>query len=465
MDGMGQRRADSDWIETPSDLLSELEQEFEGRYKYPDPRVDALASIRDRVDVSDAEFQEIAKDLEESPGQWVHHLLEELAEPMNPEFRSFLLDEDRVLAAELNTGEIEGATLRAANGGWLIVVSRGLMYFVYNVVRALCVHLRYDGQPAVSGANRAGDLIGPNLDWFVTTGVPLGVEFEIDPIQLKAAVRLATSAERFVIAHEIGHQIQGHVDEGTHSAILGNREVEVINLSKHQEHEADVAGASLIVEGSRYGETFDPLFAYAGIELFFHSLDLWEGTLGYPESDTHPAAAERLSVVRDALEANVTPDEFKAVTNLADCFADVLEPERERILSAERRADALNRQEEFDLFLDKLLRRFSNGDSSSVQGFYQEFCAHQMDFHPEVICRGLGTQLNEGLALGFSRGTGDQPFDPDARMVLLLDFLGSHTLLRYAIGDWVEPELAEAIASSDTELERDGLSLGATADE
>lgn len=440
---------------TPTDLLEELKAELESSLTLPDPRGPGLRKIRPRIDVSDSDFDEIVRDFESNPGWWVQNRLEHLARPMDSEFRDFLLDKESVLVAELNTGSVNACAIKAPNGGWLIALNRGLLSFFYGVTRALSTHMRVEGEPAdIQPGSRAGVHMAVTYDWYVATGLAVGSEFAVTPLQLNLASQLATAAETFVLAHEIAHHYLGHVQVARLKTLrLGQHEVDVMETRREHEHEADIVGLRLVLEASRDGGELDPPIAYAGAELALRSLQVLDEYRGIPVPTTHPTSAERVRILREALQANVTPDEFSYLTDIADSFGEVFEVEAEHVVSRDRRQRALARRPEFEEFLGSLVDRYASENRDQHRQFYAEFLARQMDFHPEVICLAVATELEMAGEAAYGNDGHVADFQAMARLMLLLRFLGLHWLLRFAVSHRIDPELGEILRTADEEPE------------
>jgi hypothetical protein len=174
-----------------------------------------------------------------------------------------------------------------------IEVDVGTISFIYDFARGLGEFVTEDGTPVpitdvpdtlASVVNR----MRYATDWYVSrlplTGVlPLG---EAPLWRKEWAVAIATAAERFVIAHELGHAIL-HAERGA----ADDEE------RRAREQEADLFGLRVVLAADREEENPDGpgAFAYAGALFYLAIMELAEAYTDHRYSDvSHPHAGDRL---------------------------------------------------------------------------------------------------------------------------------------------------------------------------
>ncbi|MBB4714567.1 hypothetical protein ACIQNT_25575 [Streptomyces luteogriseus] len=135
------------------------------------------------------------------------------------------------------------------------------------------------------------------------------------------AAFLLEGLEFFVLGHEYGHVLAGHLADGHGPRrLLGadDGEVTEVTWKWEQEHEADLLGWHLCM--SVMTEECDLAVAHAGVELFFSACETLERALSmlitgrsdvHRSSATHPPVAERRDVLqmslRELYEGEVEP--------------------------------------------------------------------------------------------------------------------------------------------------------------
>jgi len=150
-----------------------------------------------------------------------------------------------VFVGDFPTGSLN-AEVRRTEHGYLILVNSGLSYFFRQVLVALCMR-----DPV--GADEL-ELISQAIAAYVLHRDPAAGP---QPVAGGHAAMLSHALQRacgdFVVAHEFGHLLAGHLDvPAARSRMLpvhGGREVAVIDKSWQQEFEADAIGFSLLLGG------------------------------------------------------------------------------------------------------------------------------------------------------------------------------------------------------------------------
>lgn len=150
-----------------------------------------------------------------------------------------------VFVGDFPTGSLN-AEARRTKHGYLILVNSGLSYFFRQVLVALCMR-----DPV---GPKELDIISQAIAAYILHRDPAAGP---QPVAGGAAALLSYALQRacgdFVVAHEFGHLLAGHLDmPGARSRMLplqGGKEVDVIDKSWRQEYEADAIGFSLLVGG------------------------------------------------------------------------------------------------------------------------------------------------------------------------------------------------------------------------
>ncbi|MEH1833142.1 MAG: hypothetical protein V7L29_13960 [Nostoc sp.] len=114
------------------------------------------------------------------------------------------------------------------------------------------------------------------------------------------AEMLAISAEVFVVGHEFGHIIDGHLDELQNlRGVVPDKNIEMISRSHSQEYIADIVGNGVVttVSASLEGPLQD--YFLQGAQFFFYCNFILESFTKFltPEisfPDTHPSTVERM---------------------------------------------------------------------------------------------------------------------------------------------------------------------------
>ena len=202
-------------------------------------------------------------------------------------------------------------------------------------------HLRSDGAPV----RRMGEL----LEAYVCHGDPhVAEQYLMGNPGLAVANIFRRTAEQFVLAHEYGHLIGGHLAiERAAAGSPAMAEVHGIPQDWQQEYEADFLGTLLTAQANA-SKGFDLALAYAGVDLAFTAIALVEravalSTTGDAErrasTDSHPPATSRRHTMRLALES-LTDDEkqvegarglAEALEQIGDMFWAEIAPRFEQI--------------------------------------------------------------------------------------------------------------------------------------
>jgi hypothetical protein len=221
----------------------------------------------------------------------------------------------------------EALTSRVGEG-FAIEVNSGLPRFFYELSRALCLRCEIRSQTGELIFNSSvsfeetSELIASVFRQFMQTDLVLPSSHSLSPEQLVLASRLATHAEAFVVAHEIGHV-------GFMRSLKSPEDFQDSNLSLQREELVADGTALMIILGisdefDAEGEHFDVSIAYAGAEFAVRALASLE-RLGFPLSKYHPKAADRLDYIRHVTrDRSSNDDRYGQISSIAAAFDTLL---------------------------------------------------------------------------------------------------------------------------------------------
>jgi hypothetical protein len=187
-----------------------------------------------------------------------------------------------------------------------------------------------DSTPVVH--HRFVDLLGA----YIFVGHPHAArQYVLEMPWLNVSQNLLKSAESFILGHEFGHIILGHLDGARdRSAKRGGVDVDMVEESHEQELAADLMGLVLTLK-TLTANGYDIALSYWGIEVALRSVDIVHRGLavarGLPEatapsSDTHPSPEERREFLRIGLGGLVQDENRVAgALQLADSAVHVID--------------------------------------------------------------------------------------------------------------------------------------------
>ncbi|MFF9806049.1 hypothetical protein ACF1G5_13105 [Streptomyces coeruleorubidus] len=160
---------------------------------------------------------------------------------------------------------------------------------------------------------------------YLTEGSPgRAPAYILEQPHMSMAQILYNSMELFVMGHEYGHIIAGHLDGIDRSAAaLGSKEVQIVARNWKQEHEADALGMRLAIT-AKQEEGFDIPMSFWGADFFFTCAEVVEkglsvietGQEGNVQMGSHPPPNRRRKVIRAILRQE--SDSAAAAIQLAD---------------------------------------------------------------------------------------------------------------------------------------------------
>jgi hypothetical protein len=140
--------------------------------------------------------------------------------------------------------------------------------------------------------------------------------------------------ECFIMGHEYGHIIEGHLaNRSTAAALLGNDKVQEYVRSWEQEFDADAVGASLVIDAMRRQRHFDVALSFWGADFFFSCIEIVERGVSIVKTGqenqltfgSHPPVALRREALRNALAKSLPEEHAKAAVTLGRTLEQIIE--------------------------------------------------------------------------------------------------------------------------------------------
>jgi|GEM_PF-1504435 len=283
---------------TPKDYLAQL------RAENPVPKVTEEMIPASVVQVVEKELgltlTEYVRDL--NAGDYGARLLDAL-KPRLPQPILELFNGGLIAVSEIGDPSPNAYVKNLDNRGFAIVFHSGLRDFIYRVARAFATRSvpMGDNRPLLLTFDETVRVIAEIFWWYQETEQAFGPQYPIEEDQMKIASRIASEAECFVLAHEIGHvltqlfRILGKQGDDLQLALLQGLEP-----NHTDEHYADQIGLGILL-GVYAGEgrlTLSTSLSYASTEFLLQIFNGLE-VLGFEFNETHPPASHRLNVIRD----------------------------------------------------------------------------------------------------------------------------------------------------------------------
>jgi hypothetical protein len=233
------------------------------------------------------------------------------------------------LFGSLDTGRINGlAMLGPRLAVPVIFVETGFFGFanLFAKIVAQCLpveraadgHYQYatDQRAVLTHIESKVDVLAPLLEDVLIATVIYGhphraQQYDIDDRYFQLANIIRDAMEYFIIAHEYGHFIAGHLTRRVQRraigpTIHGDAAVELVPQNWEDEFEADAIGQAITVQALYDKHEMHPSIINSGIELVFDAIGLIQeaqsillyGRAIQPKSLTHPPFAERIRSIR-----------------------------------------------------------------------------------------------------------------------------------------------------------------------
>jgi hypothetical protein len=263
----------------------------------------------------------------------------------------------KIIFGTLGTGEINGQALNYENSDYYIVlIDDGTFTFANLLAKALASSMPLKANGGAFDIDRDPTAISRWIDqdeYSLKRFVELFLYYAIKGNPNAAPVyaglekyHLLTHAWRnalefFILAHEFGHARLGHLDAAMHSPTphnISHKNYAEVALNWAQEFEADRFGLQLTLLCWK-NKGFDQSIIYAGIESFFHGLEMLNRTLDRfkktnyaDEGNTmHPPVHRRIRNLREALKDYLTETEAADAEELALLVGNTLHAMRDAI--------------------------------------------------------------------------------------------------------------------------------------
>lgn len=241
-------------------------------------------------------------------------LFEDLTKSMESNQRREIVD--KVAVGELQTRDANALCIKVPAGGYVILFNDGLMMLLHKLAKAVSSRVRIARSPLEARNLRPRTLSfeeTPNYVYeiiarYLMNKHPIGPEIPLEHDQYWFSDKLRWFMELFVMGHELGHILEGHLSKAKILRFkIGREEITVLKPSCNQEYDADIRGLLLVMNAR--GETFDydrttsRSLAYAGPDFFFTIMDLIE-KIANVKPESHPTAVLRRENLRNFISAN-----------------------------------------------------------------------------------------------------------------------------------------------------------------
>lgn len=306
-----------------------------------------------------------------------------------------LLREGRLVVGEIGADTPNGCVTPLADDQFVIVLHSGLFAFLYRIARPLASAVFRSSEDPGAGIDivQLARIVAEVFWWLQRTGGSLGPEYDVTFEQKHIANILATGAERFVLAHELGHVLMAlEVSSG-------------LDAIKPSEEEQFVDTAALfwilnacIRAGGKVGG-MEIALAYAGAELALQIWNVMERIGLHFVDGVHPPASERIAELRRSLRGWCETDKtFEAIIVAAKvierAFNEVgqiiLKPD-DRVVTYRREAESLVAE------LKDLLDRCSKGRIPDYSTFYEQAPALLARGYPELVLERVVVDVVDGF--------------------------------------------------------------------
>jgi len=159
-----------------------------------------------------------------------------------------LFTDGYIAVGSINDESPEAYVEKVGDNGYAIVFHTGLKNFIYRIARALATRFFPSDSSSEHRAPQLAEtarVIAEIFWWYQETGTAFGPSYEISDQQIQVASMLATEAEVFLLAHEIGHVV---ADAGLAAQFI-QRATAIGALEHHSdEHAADAIGLRIALE-------------------------------------------------------------------------------------------------------------------------------------------------------------------------------------------------------------------------
>ena len=315
---------------TPQQYLQYLKSIWT-THPYPDALGDAVAIELDK------KWPGFLKTLKESPPEAstmrgvINGLLKDLAGPLGERNKAIPIED--VAVGELQTLDANACCVEVPAGGYVILINTGLMILVYKLIKSFASMIQFNrayGRTSIGffegyhTLEEIAEYTHQTIGTYLLYNAPVGRMLPVASLsrdQMDVTAALLHFAELFVLAHEFGHIMEGHLSRAKKlKVMLKKEEISVFRPEWNQEHEADVYGLGLILEKvqNRKNSSLVRASACAGPDLLLTIFDLIE-KIGKINPTSHPPAnLRRLNLRKFALAEEKGLMLAKAFEKLSD---------------------------------------------------------------------------------------------------------------------------------------------------
>jgi hypothetical protein len=241
-----------------------------------------------------------------------------------PEHRRQL---ERIAIGVLPTKSVNAWVAAVPSGGEVIGFDFGTMSFLISLNKILLSRTNLFGlEPTLDLTTAANKAIATVRSFSAAQEIP---RFLITPRKMLLAASLSNTQTAFIVGHELGHVLLGHLRRLSHDAGPPDTWHDL-------EFAADERGAELVMNAAGGGpqNTFfgpsDSLLGLAGVDIFFTYMIFMDHIHERSDTLTHPTSQAR----RERLRArfwNELPENAKALAlnaeNLFDDFVEICDDE------------------------------------------------------------------------------------------------------------------------------------------
>jgi hypothetical protein len=274
---------------TPEEYISQIKSRYPPKEL---PISDSSPVLNELFDGNEGQYKQM---LESAKSQDYAQLLLDRLAPDLPEGFAALIQEGILSVGEINDPTPNARVERLEGPTYAILFNTGLQQFIYRVTRALSTRFHPQGhQDAIEDVpfDETCRIITDIFFWFRETGQAFGLGYPVTTDQVMIASMLATEAETFFLAHELGH-----VFSELQAIAYGASEDDRVQAWDDEAAADRFAMTALMNSASRKHTSVHAEVCYAGAEialLIFAGLE----ALDVPFEASHPSATSRLENLR-----------------------------------------------------------------------------------------------------------------------------------------------------------------------
>jgi hypothetical protein len=220
--------------------------------------------------------------------------------------QKLLANNSEMFVAAFPLTSLNAQVNRVGPGKHLILLNMGLTHTIYILSKLCTSQIRLgreiplaDWKPAIE-IDQVRDYLKKYFAKYLETKgrVPTPDHLDIPwtDSHISFLSNMVSHAEKFVVAHEIGHILNGHLtDEHLKPQMLADAPVETYESSFEMEYDADRTGFEIAFADFPPEDQINDIYlraAIAGVNVVFRSIEILEKLLGV-ESETHPPAGLR----------------------------------------------------------------------------------------------------------------------------------------------------------------------------